>query len=239
MGDDLSPDTVQESPSRGAPRSYVRALVLVGAWVLVSEILARGGRLHPELIELCYSRTLYPWIQGCQSLLGRWFGFSVTECTLILGACSLIVGVPWIVVRALRRRYLREFLRLGQACLLLGLSAYGLFLWLWGFNYSRPELAALLHLEEKTTTPGDLAELCQDLLQELEADLPALDSRQEWLDWRGGDGGTDMAAAWTRVACASRNWRAHRRWSAGSGCLRCSPSWAWRESTRPGLGRRT
>lgn len=137
--------------------------ILFGAVTLLLNFWAHH---HPAFVERWYSRGLFQWIRlGADSTFGQ-----LPFPSFYLFWAGVVAFWVWIYRRrprlAVRRPKLEYwFTRLfGFAGLL-----FGLFFWLWGFNYARIPLPTQMGLELQSPEPAAL-------WQELDSETQILDS---------------------------------------------------------------
>lgn len=137
-----------------------------GVWALyglVTLLLNFWAHNNPEFVERWYSRGLFPWIRhGVDASIGQlpfpsfylfWLG----------------VAAFWIWVYRRRPKSANIKPKLGYwFARLFGFAGlmYGLFFWLWGFNYARIPLPKQIGLELQ---PLDSTALWQELISETKA----------------------------------------------------------------------
>jgi hypothetical protein len=156
-------------PTGLAPHAQARPVrrFLAGVALLALSLGAQGlAHLAPLRVEALFSEGLYPRFGALLGILAGALPFSVAEA-LALGSLVLAAGAcARGLVRLVRgQARLSATLAVGMAngSLLAGI-AYALFLVLWGFNYARPPLAALLGLHTIDAPASELAALGRELV---------------------------------------------------------------------------
>ena len=146
-----------------------------GLWAVAvaGRAIASG---HPDAVERLYARRVYPMVARIVSVATGWMPFSLAEVVLLACVVALLVGVASVVVRARWRRWSAAGVMTGaMRALALGAIAVLVFDVMWGFNYERAPVAALLRYELAPGPAADLADLSADLLGQaaaLRAGLP-------------------------------------------------------------------
>jgi len=124
------------------------------------------ARSAPAEVERLFSRALYPRLGGRLGHAAGLLPFSLAE-VLVLAAVLLL---PALAVRAIvrvargRDRAKALLVRTGADALLYTGAGYGLFVLLWGFNYSRLPLATSAGMPVRPAPPSELAELATALV---------------------------------------------------------------------------
>jgi uncharacterized protein DUF3810 len=145
------------------------ALFALAVWaVLLAESFLAAR--DPDLVERAYSRSAYPLVARGLTAVSRLAPFAIAEVLLL----AIVAALPWLAycaVRALRARgRLRRLGRFGIATVLVAGLVGLAFELVWGINYDRRPVAALLGLDASPSLPSELASLASDLVAEA-ADL--------------------------------------------------------------------
>ena len=128
-------------------------------------LLAAG---HPAATERVYTRSLYPRLSSIVSAATGWIPFSVAEALLLAGL-ALLGGRALSAVRRRRSGRPRPPLAPGIARLATLAAAVVLaFDLLWGLNYDREAVAALLAYDTSPARPEELVSLAAELIAEAE-----------------------------------------------------------------------
>ncbi len=139
-------------------------------WLLLIPIgllLPSLSQKYSQLIETQYSQKLYPLISKAIAGFSAQLPGSIAELLVYLLAALLIGVVILFATRLLQRR--GRLVRTVSFILTLGICigvAINLFYWLWGFNYSRSELADRMKLDIKERPQAELEALCLSLSSE-------------------------------------------------------------------------
>ena len=124
-------------------------------------ILARLAKGDPEGVERLFSAKIYPWIANAvSSLTSRIYG-SLAEVLIIAGVALIVLFIIWNFVRLFMRRI--KPVRILHKIVSLGITAgvlLVLFYSMWGFNYYRPTLSALMELDVRERSNDELETLC-------------------------------------------------------------------------------
>jgi len=137
--------------------------------VITAALLRLLAARNPEIVEHAYARSIYPRIAAILTSVTSWASFSLAEIIAVI----LILGGVVAAVRGTRRirRSPERRRELGDAFIRIALgasAAYLAFLLLWGLNYQRQPLAASVGLTMAPARPGELAAVCEELIQESE-----------------------------------------------------------------------
>ena len=140
-----------------------------GLWALVVAGRTIAAR-HPEAVEALYARGVYPAVARAVSLATGWMPFSLAEVVVLAGALGIVLGAAYVVVRARWRRWTAAGGVSAAARVLAGAAVAVLaFDVLWGFNYDRAPVAALLRYDLAPAPAEDLAALSAELLEQAAA----------------------------------------------------------------------
>ena len=125
---------------------------------------------HPEAVERLYARRVFPAVARVVSLATGWAPVSLAEMIVLAGLLALLAWAAHVLVRTRWRRWTAaavagSLARLG-ALAAVAVLAFDL---LWGFNYDRAPVAALLRYEVAPAPAEDLAALSVDLLAQAAA----------------------------------------------------------------------
>ncbi|MDX6614075.1 MAG: hypothetical protein QOD75_3261 [Blastocatellia bacterium] len=173
-------DVVSRPASRRSWRSWIFALAVLGAALLLQGIAKRA----PHFVEHYYSRTVFPRFGHALSFFNGWFSFSLAEI-LVVGLIGFVVGgVVYQTLRVLQTpRRAGAVIGTSLLTLLWGLSsALMLFLLLWGLNYHREPLGKSLGLAKRTATDDQIEALSRSIINEVNANYQ--------LSHEGGSGGS-------------------------------------------------
>jgi hypothetical protein len=136
----------------------------------VGMFLTLLARSRPDLTESLYSARIYPFIaQSVSSITGR-IPLSIAELFLYLGTAAGIVLLGWAtvsIVRTLSTEQKKRKLFRYAATMLAGASiAYFWFVLTCGLNYHRLELTSNTGLVLQDSSPDELYDLCEWLIDE-------------------------------------------------------------------------
>ncbi len=125
----------------------------------------------PTVVNDLYSQMLYPLFIRILAFVTGWFPFSLFEFLLfliIIWGFILELRALWQILK--KRRSLRNALLHGaiNTLAIFGL-AYGLFLFLFGFNYQRTSFADTTGLDTSSPSPAELKLLCESLVTQANA----------------------------------------------------------------------
>jgi hypothetical protein len=128
-------------------------------------VLARlGAAAHPDVVERLYARGVYPPVARLLSLATGFIPFSLAELLAAAGVLAVLAAVGRLLWSARKRPRGRGALR-GVARLALASAVVVLaFDVLWGYNYERAPVSAMLGYDLAPGPPDDLAALSRDLL---------------------------------------------------------------------------
>ncbi len=125
----------------------------------------------PTVVNDVYSQKLYPLFTRIIAFVTGWFPFSLFELLLfliIIWGLVLELCTLWQILR--KRRSLRNALLHGVFnTLAIVCLAYGLFLFLFGFNYQRTSFADMTGLDTSSPSAAELKLLCESLVAEANA----------------------------------------------------------------------
>ena len=115
-------------------------------------------------MERLYARGVYPPVARMASTVTGLLPFSLAEVLLLAGVLAALLGAARMLLRARKRPRARGLLRgvarLAAAC---GLAVLAFDL-LWGYNYDRAPVSAMLGYDLTPAPAGDLTGLTRDLL---------------------------------------------------------------------------
>ena len=141
-----------------------RAALVAAPWVAALLLRVWGSQRSAD-VEAWYSRGIYPYIAGLLARASALAPFSFAE-----GVCLLaVLASPVLAMRVVRhvRRPGFGWRGFGKGAVsgaaLVG-AAYMIFLLIWGMNYDRLPLAAILGLDARPSAPSELAALAEDLV---------------------------------------------------------------------------
>lgn len=125
---------------------------------------------HSDAVEGLYARRVYPALARVVSIATGWAPVSLAELIVLAGVLALLFWTAHVLVRARWRRWTAADVAGGVARLgALAAIAVLAFDLLWGFNYDRAPVAALLRYEVAPVPAEDLAALTVDLLAQAAA----------------------------------------------------------------------
>ena len=110
------------------------------------------------IVEMGYSRRIYPSLAWVVISLTDWFAFSLAGVGLVVIPIFLV----WWLVGYKKRVTLS--LRVVGSVAVWGLALYGGFVLLWGANYRRESIEKILNLQPALVQTTDLERLAQNLL---------------------------------------------------------------------------
>jgi hypothetical protein len=143
--------------------------VAAGLWaaVVIGRMFAAR---RPDAVETLYARRVFPGLARALSTATGWIPFSLAEMIVLAGILAVLLWAGHVVVRGRWRRWTGPGVVTGAARVVafVGL-AVALFDLLWGYNYDRAPVAALLGYEVAPAPAADLAALSADLLAEAAA----------------------------------------------------------------------
>ncbi len=138
-------------------------LLLIPIGLLLPSLCAK----YPQIIETQYAQKLYPQISGFVAKQSAKLPGSIAELLVYLLAALLVGVVILFLTQLLQRRH--RLVRTVSFLLSLGVAAgvmLNLFYWMWGFNYSRTELAEKMGLTVQARPTAQLEALCRSLCDE-------------------------------------------------------------------------
>jgi hypothetical protein len=120
----------------------------------------------PTVVNDAYSQTSYPLLLKIITFMTGWFPFSLFEFLIfliIIWGLVLELRALWQILK--KRRSLRNALLHGavNTLAIVGL-AYGLFLFLFGFNYQRTSFAETAGFDTTSPSTAELKLLCESLV---------------------------------------------------------------------------
>jgi hypothetical protein len=123
----------------------------------------------PALVESVYSRRLYPYIVFLQSLINRWFGFSLAEILILAAIVGIILYLVLTLRAGIRRTRTWRQLLVDLSFHALGILGYGLlaFFLLWGLNYDRQPVAINLNLPREDPSDQAVAGISHRIIDEV------------------------------------------------------------------------
>lgn len=129
--------------------------------------MAYIGSLLPAIIERHYSTAFYRVIIGALSSASGLFSFSLAEILVILLVIIILRGfIKWLGVILRNKNSDGSFPVQPLLNLLAFVSMlYFAFILLWGLNYSRPSFAQIANFNVQPATIGELAEVCESLIE--------------------------------------------------------------------------
>ena len=123
----------------------------------------------PQIVEVVYSRGIYPFFTKTIGRLSAALPFSLAEVLLYLFLISILFFIGYIFSAFFKPRG-EKLIHIGKRLLSfisLLCSLYTMFILFWGINYARMPLADSMGLStEAGYTVSDLQALCQDLIEE-------------------------------------------------------------------------
>jgi hypothetical protein len=125
---------------------------------------------HTDAVERLYARRVFPAVARVVSIATGWAPVSLAELTVLAGVLALLLWAARALVRARWRRWTAAGAVRGAARLFAVIAvAVLVFDVMWGFNYDRAPVAALLRYDVAPAPPDELAVLSADLLDEAAA----------------------------------------------------------------------
>lgn len=125
--------------------------------------------LSPATVEAIYSRRLFPYLVFLQSLINRWFGFSLAEMLIIMAIVAVVVYLVRTIRFGIRKH--RPWLDLAR---ITGFRVFSILAWgllyffvFWGLNYDRQPVAVNLNLPRRDLSTEELTGISQLLLEEI------------------------------------------------------------------------
>lgn len=123
----------------------------------------------PQIVEVVYSRSIYPFFTKTIGRLSAALPFSLAEVLLYLFLISILFFIGYIFSAFFKPRG-EKLIHIGKRLLSfisLLCSLYTMFILFWGINYARMPLADSMELStEAGYTVSDLQALCQYLIEE-------------------------------------------------------------------------
>ena len=123
----------------------------------------------PQIVEVVYSRGIYPFFTKTIGRLSAALPFSLAEVLLYLFLISILFFIGYIFSAFFKPRG-EKLIHIGKRLLSfisLLCSLYTMFILFWGINYARMPLADSMGLStEAGYTVSDLQALCQYLIEE-------------------------------------------------------------------------
>ena len=142
-------------------------------WLLLLPLgifLPRLAAQYPQWIETHYSQKIYPVISAWMGKLNSLTRVSLAECILFVLVILVVVMTFVYLYRLLFRRIrFSAFVGYLLSLCIAGGVLLNLFYIMWGFNYSRPQLSALLSLPVEQRSVDELEEACLRLASEANA----------------------------------------------------------------------
>ncbi len=161
---------MQNEKSKKESRAEWKRQLFKLPWLLLIPLgiyLPRFAGKHPQWIEAHYSQKIYPAISAFMGRLNSLVGISIAECIVYALAIALATLTVVQLCRLIARRIrLSSFVGYLLALCITGGALLNLFYVMWGFNYSRPSLYALLSLPVEERSVEELEAACLRLSAE-------------------------------------------------------------------------
>jgi len=123
-------------------------------------LLSVLGSKHPELVELYYSKGIYPVFARTLALFNGWVPFSLAEILVVIIIGGAVVALVSCVFDTDWRGLGRVLVRILKVASVL----YFLFVLLWGLNYSRLPFAVSAGFDQSEPSTSELLRLCENLI---------------------------------------------------------------------------
>ena len=138
-------------------------------WLLPGPVfytLFRLSELFPAFTEHVYSRSIYRVIGQVISTVFGILPFSLGEMLLYAAVIFVIVFLIIMVVHAImaKKKWWYTLLQRTITLLIIVSMVYAVFVFVWGFNYSRQKLADTLELDASPATASELRSTCEALI---------------------------------------------------------------------------
>ncbi|QUH21307.1 DUF3810 domain-containing protein [Alkaliphilus sp. B6464] len=146
-------------------------LLLVLIMILLCFSINKFMGNHQEILERYYSGTINKWIiQGVSQITGI-LPFSLAEILYVGHLIMIPVIVVLFIYKLLKGGFLQFFYKvLSYICVV-----YVIFMLMWGFNYSRMPIGAILDLQTESYSKEELYKLNEALIEKaniLRIDVP-------------------------------------------------------------------
>lgn len=139
--------------------------------LVLALVIRQAAIWYPRQTEAMYSSKAYLYISWLFTLLTSWFSFSLAEI-IIAGLLLFLLYRGTLLLSAIKHspheRKIPWTHLLVKMVSGLG-TLYLFFLLSWGLNYSRLPFADLAGLKVNGANPGELEQLCQDLIMRANA----------------------------------------------------------------------
>jgi hypothetical protein len=138
-------------------------ILLIPVQIIVFNLIVS----HHSGIEDVYSRHIYKAIVFVLRNLLGWIPLPIAQILLF---ALIVVPIIWIVRQSIKiKRKQQRFGNFLWNALTLGLSIfsvfYFLFMTLWGFNYHRQPVSAIVQINPSNITTTELEEVCEKLIR--------------------------------------------------------------------------
>lgn len=147
-------------------KPYIKDRALI-TWLTLA-ISIKLFSLDAERVELYYSRGFYPAVSATLRFLFGWLPFSLGDI-LYLAAFIWLIFKTRKLILSIKRKVFKNHLTglLFRKYLKLALAIYVGFMILWGLNYDRKGIEALLKMKVQAYTSQDLTTLATTLQDRL------------------------------------------------------------------------
>ena len=115
---------------------------------------------YPKFVEKNYSNSINKWTRQIQNSIVGIFPFSLAEILCVSLIICLLIFIVILCVKIKRGGALAQLINIFTYLSVL----YVLFMFLWGFNYSRLSFDKIAGLKIENSTEDQLKGLCQELI---------------------------------------------------------------------------
>ena len=155
---------------RRREKNNLKRLLVLAALIIVGFFFPRLAAQSPELVEKLFTQGLYVWISTALAAINSILPFSLTEIVIFALLIAVFVLLILGCVRLISRRSsltgaLNVFLSIA---LTLGILLNA-FYFMWGLNYYRPQISALMKLDVHERSVDELYSLCKRLTDDANA----------------------------------------------------------------------
>lgn len=157
-------------PERPSPSLAVLRVALLASGPAAA-LLFYAAPAWPAFLERFYGGLWYPVLDRTLARLTGWCPWSLGELLLfaLLGWAGAAFARAFASFRRSRREGLRRLARLAQGASMAASVLYATFVLAWALNYQRAPLAQRLGWPAGPAAPGELRELCADLVPRVNA----------------------------------------------------------------------
>lgn len=133
-------------------KNYLFALIFPVLALIVQAIAFS----YPEIVEVVYSRTVYPIITFVNGSVSRYLPFSFSEFALYVGALAVAATIVFALIQLIRRKNFLGFAK--KICLLIVIAGclFSAFTFNWSLNFARQPLATSMNLSTGAVSKSEL-----------------------------------------------------------------------------------